>query len=34
MTLCIPNGVPTERKLLSVAGSFSFSASIQEVIKL
>ena len=31
---CIPNGVPTERKLLSVDGSFSFSASIQEVIKL
>ena len=29
----IPNGVPTERKLLSVDGSFSFSASIQEVIK-
>ena len=24
MTLCIPNGVPTERKLLSVDGSFLF----------
>ena len=33
MTLCIPNGVPTEEELLSTDGSFSFSASIQEVIK-
>ena len=27
MTLCIPNGVPTERKLLSVDGSFSLLMS-------
>lgn len=29
----IPNGLPTEEELLSTDGSFSFSASIQEVIK-
>ena len=33
MILRIPDGVPTEEELLSSDGSFSFSASVQEVIK-
>ena len=31
--LCIHNGILSERELLSSDGSFSFSASVQEVIK-
>ncbi|HID1280400.1 TPA: hypothetical protein ACXDVR_004031 [Clostridioides difficile] len=31
--MCIHNGILPERELLSSDGSFSFSASVQEVIK-
>jgi hypothetical protein len=34
MILCIPNGYQPKKNCCQTDGSFSFSASIQEVIKL